>query len=103
MNCLAPGLRLTFRNCRLIKKSVYEARTRNGIERTVWRYVLNCPEYGSLVYSGVWLNIQPNESFDIKATVKRFETIGWKMTRIARVKIICENEKKNLDSLPRLI
>lgn len=85
---LAPGRRLIFRNCELVKRTSYETDFRDETVR-VFRHAFKTPDYsGFLVYTGKLLSIQVGETVTIKGTIKREENLGPGFLRINRPKIL---------------
>lgn len=81
---LAPGRRLIFRNCKLLRFSRYVSEFRG---QSVWlcRYEFETPDMSErLVYSGKSLGIGEGETVTLKGTIKRHEKYGRKYIRISR-------------------
>jgi hypothetical protein len=77
-----PGQRLTFNNCRLLKRTEYVSTFRHETRR-IWRHVINS-DYGLLIYSGNRLPFVAGETLSIRATIKCRDNWGAGAWRICR-------------------
>lgn len=86
---IVTGQRLTFRNCKLLKRTAYKARFRDT-DKVIYRHLFSS-DLGMVIYSGAWIEgLLIGQTRDIRGTVKRIENFAGGTVRISRPKIIAQ-------------